>query len=124
MHIQVNGEEREVSLNLSLQALINHLNLAPERIAIELNQTVVRRSDWPATLLAEDDRVEIVHFVGGGAPHGRQTAGGRRQTAEGQEVLFLPVSCPCFLPSPPASRSRFLFSPHYGVKFRHILWFT
>lgn len=67
MHIQVNGEEREVSPNLSLQVLINHLNLAPERIAIELNQQVVRRADWPATLLQEEDRVEIVHFVGGGS---------------------------------------------------------
>ncbi len=66
MHIQVNGEQREVSLNLSLQTLINHLNLAPERIAIELNQNVVRRADWPATLLEENDRVEVVHFVGGG----------------------------------------------------------
>ena len=100
MHIQVNGEEREVSLNLSLQALINHLNLAPERIAIELNQTVVRRSDWPATLLAEDDRVEIVHFVGGGATR-REEADGRRQPAIGRKYkpVFLPVSCPCFLPS-------------------------
>lgn len=83
MHIQVNGEQREVSLNLSLQTLINHLNLAPERIAIELNQHVVRRADWPATLLEEDDRVEIVHFVGGGGQGGGrlQEAGERRHCA-------------------------------------------
>ena len=66
MYIQVNGEEREVSLNLSLHELIDHLHLAPERIAIELNQKVVRRTDWPVTRLQENDRVEIVHFVGGG----------------------------------------------------------
>ena len=67
MHIQVNGEEREVSLNLSLHELIDQLHLAPERIAIELNQKVVRRPDWPVTHLQENDRVEIVHFVGGGS---------------------------------------------------------
>ncbi len=76
LHIRVNGEEREVSLDLSLQTLINNLNLAPERIAIELNQNVVRRADWPATFLVEDDRVEIVHFVGGGMT-GKQKADGR-----------------------------------------------
>ncbi len=83
MHIQVNGEQREVSLNLSLQTLINHLNLAPERIAIELNQNVVRRADWPATLLEEDDRVEIVHFVGGGVTR-KQEGRGSRQEVLGQ----------------------------------------
>ena len=66
MHIQVNGEKREVSLKLSLHDLIKELNLSPDRIAIELNQIVVRRADWPMTVLEEDDRVEIVHFVGGG----------------------------------------------------------
>ena len=66
MYIQVNGEEHEVSLNLSLHELIDHLHLAPERIAIELNQKVVRRADWSVTHLQENDRVEIVHFVGGG----------------------------------------------------------
>jgi thiamine biosynthesis protein ThiS len=35
-------------------------------LAIELNRTVVRRLDWPVTRLAENDRLEIVHFVGGG----------------------------------------------------------
>ena len=66
MYIQVNGEEHEISLNLSLHELIDHLHLAPERIAIELNQKVVRRADWSVTHLQENDRVEIVHFVGGG----------------------------------------------------------
>lgn len=89
MHIQVNGEEREVSPNLSLQTLIHHLNLAPERIAIELNQNVVRRADWPTTPLEEDDRVEIVQFVGGGGTR-KQEAGadGRRQKTEGRRPGF------------------------------------
>ena len=66
MRIQVNSEVREVPSNLSLEELVKYLSLAAERIAIELNQNVVRRAEWPATKLKTDDRVEIVHFVGGG----------------------------------------------------------
>ena len=66
LRIQVNGEPHEVVDELSLQDLVNFLNLASKRLAIELNQNVVRRTDWPTMILKEDDRVEIVHFVGGG----------------------------------------------------------
>lgn len=71
--LQVNGEKREVVDDLPLDELIKLLNLTPERIAIELNHNVVRRADWPATVLKQDDRVEIVRFVGGGLriDHGR-----------------------------------------------------
>lgn len=66
MQIHVNGEPREVAGNTSLAELVSILNLPDERIAVELNHVVVRRSDWPDTLLQEGDRLEIVHFVGGG----------------------------------------------------------
>ena len=66
MLIQVNGEPREVVKNISLPELIAGLNLKPEQIAIELNHKVVRRAQWENTLLQPDDKVEIVHFVGGG----------------------------------------------------------
>jgi thiamine biosynthesis protein ThiS len=66
LNLRINGEHREVVDNLSLKELVKQLDLIPERIAIELNQNVVRRADWPSTVLKEDDRVEIVHFVGGG----------------------------------------------------------
>ena len=65
--VQINGEKREVADGLQLDSLIKLLNLTPERIAIELNQKVVRRAEWSATVVSEEDRVEIVHFVGGGA---------------------------------------------------------
>lgn len=68
MNIEVNGERRDVPDPISLIELVDHLNLASERLAIELNHTVVRRRDWPQTYIAENDRVEIVHFVGGGDP--------------------------------------------------------
>lgn len=66
LRIEVNGEVLDVPAQLNLTQLINHLELAPERLAIELNRSVVRRVDWQQTSLNEGDRVEIVHFVGGG----------------------------------------------------------
>lgn len=66
MRVIVNGEERELPEGMTLEALIGHLALAPDRLAIERNRDVVRRADWPHTVLTEDDRVEIIHFVGGG----------------------------------------------------------
>jgi len=66
LHLQINGEAREVADELRLSELVNELSLAPERVAIELNQRVVRRNQWPTTILADGDRIEIVHFVGGG----------------------------------------------------------
>lgn len=85
--------------------LIAELQLAPERIAVELNQNVVRRIDWAETKLKPDDRIEIVHFVGGGEGtlatdlHGRtrirrMTTHGRtriRNTDNKTEYLFLSV---------------------------------
>ena len=47
--------------------LVRILSLPAARIAVELNRAIVRRKDWVATILNEDDRVEIVHFVGGGS---------------------------------------------------------
>jgi thiamine biosynthesis protein ThiS len=65
--IVVNGEEREVAAGATLGELIDWLSLAPERIAVEVNREVVRRARWRETVLAEGDRVEVVHFVGGGS---------------------------------------------------------
>jgi thiamine biosynthesis protein ThiS len=66
LRLEINGERRELAAGLSLEELVQFLKLKPEQIAIELNQAVVRRTEWASTELKEDDRVEIVHFVGGG----------------------------------------------------------
>ena len=66
MRIQVNGQSREVDDTLSLPELIASLDLKSEQIAVELNQKVIRRSHWQQTVLRDDDKIEIVHFVGGG----------------------------------------------------------
>jgi thiamine biosynthesis protein ThiS len=66
VRIQINGQSQEAEDSLNLRDLIASLDLKPEQIAIELNQTVIRRIHWQSTILREDDKVEIVHFVGGG----------------------------------------------------------
>lgn len=66
MQVQVNGESREISQEASLEELLLSLSIPRERVAIELNQKVIRRAEWPVSILREGDRIEIVHFVGGG----------------------------------------------------------
>ena len=66
MLIEINGEQKELEEGTTLQALVEQLSLAPERLAVEHNREVVRRADWPRLKLSDGDRVEIVHFVGGG----------------------------------------------------------
>ncbi|MFL6213771.1 MAG: sulfur carrier protein ThiS [Blastocatellia bacterium] len=67
MTIVLNGESKEIAADLSVAALLDALGLTPERLAIEVNRRIIRRANWPSTTLAEGDKVEIVHFVGGGA---------------------------------------------------------
>jgi len=67
LQVYVNGEDKELGDGLSLLDLLNILNLPIQRIAVELNRSVVRRAEWASTPLKDDDRVEIVHFVGGGS---------------------------------------------------------
>jgi len=66
LQVYVNGDSTELTEGISLAELITQLDLPSQRIAVEYNRTVVRRSEWDSTLLTEGDRVEIVHFVGGG----------------------------------------------------------
>ena len=79
MQIQVNGERRELKDESRLSDLLKELSLAPERVAVELNHQVVRRNEWPNTILKEGDRLEIVHFVGGGMEGRKQKAESRKQ---------------------------------------------
>ena len=64
--IAVNGASRSVAGGTTIEALILDLDLDLDAVAIERNRDIVRRYDWRATVLAEGDTIEIVHFVGGG----------------------------------------------------------
>jgi sulfur carrier protein len=67
MKLQINGEEREFSSSpLTLATLVDTLGMKPDRVAVELNRDIVPRNLWAETALKEGDRLEVVHFVGGG----------------------------------------------------------
>lgn len=66
MQIFLNGETREVSSEMSLAELLTFFELPEKRVAVELNRQVIRRADWQTTSVAANDKVEVIHFVGGG----------------------------------------------------------
>lgn len=66
INVIVNGEPQQVPEGLMVLDLLHHLDVKPERVAVELNRTIVRQSDWVRTQLQPGAQVEIVHFVGGG----------------------------------------------------------
>jgi sulfur carrier protein len=69
MEIVLNGQPREVALDpqsATLESLIEQLEMKADRIAVERNGEIVRRPEWSSTILVAGDRLEIVHFVGGG----------------------------------------------------------
>ena len=66
MQILLNGESRMVEPGTTLAALVASLELAGRRMAVEVNEEVIPRSEHAETVLGEGDRVEIVHAVGGG----------------------------------------------------------
>ncbi|PWV78832.1 sulfur carrier protein ThiS [Halomonas sp. A11-A] len=66
MQIQLNGEAHTLAPELTVAQLVESLGLAGRRIAVEVNEEIVPRSEHAATRLAEGDRVEVVHAIGGG----------------------------------------------------------
>ena len=66
MRLLINGEERGFSTVGSIAALVAELGLDPRKVAVERNLEIVPRSTYAATQLSDGDRIEIVHFIGGG----------------------------------------------------------
>ena len=66
MQILVNGEQRAAPDRLPLAQLLDELKLGERRLAVELNGAIVPRSTWAQVSLADGDRLEIVHAIGGG----------------------------------------------------------
>ena len=67
MNLVINGEDRTIAGPLTLSELVEQLGMKSDRVAVELNLEIVPREQWLVTQLADGDRLEIVHFVGGGA---------------------------------------------------------
>jgi len=68
MRLQINGEEKtfDSAAPFTLAALVESLGMKPDRVAVELNRDIVPRDRWSETTLNEGDKLEVVHFVGGG----------------------------------------------------------
>jgi thiamine biosynthesis protein ThiS len=66
MNLTVNGEVHSFGRLASLSDLVAELGLDPRKVAVERNLEIVPRSAYGKTALADGDRIEIVHFIGGG----------------------------------------------------------
>ena len=66
MRILLNGESRDLSSPMTVQALLHSLGIDSRRVAVEHNLVVVRRAHYDTELVSDGDEVEIVNFVGGG----------------------------------------------------------
>jgi thiamine biosynthesis protein ThiS len=67
MKLTINGQEKDFPSELKLSELVQQLGMKPERVAVELNREIAQRDRWQSIELHDGDRLEIVHFVGGGA---------------------------------------------------------
>jgi sulfur carrier protein len=66
MNITLNGEKKEAPEGLTVLGLLQHLKIQPERVAVELNLNVVKKSDYAAAQVKDGDSVEVVSFMAGG----------------------------------------------------------
>ena len=66
MKLIINGEDKNFPSSLTLHSLVEQLGMKHDRVAVELNLNIVPRERWAETNLKDGDRLEIVHFVGGG----------------------------------------------------------
>jgi thiamine biosynthesis protein ThiS len=68
MLLHINGEEHDFPGGLTVASLVAQLGMKPDRVAVELNLEIVPRTQWDTTALNHGDKLEVVHFVGGGSP--------------------------------------------------------
>jgi len=66
MKLTINGQDRQFDSALTISALLAELGMKSDRVAVELNRELVPRDRWTSTQLSDGDKLEIVHFVGGG----------------------------------------------------------
>ncbi len=66
MELSINGQHKTLPDDATVADLVRLFNLTPERVAVELNEKLVRRTNYAQTRLSTGDRLEIVTLVGGG----------------------------------------------------------
>jgi sulfur carrier protein len=66
MTIEINGKKREIPIVSNVRELLLFLEISESRLAIEINRKIIHRNEWDTTPVEDNDRVEIVRFIGGG----------------------------------------------------------
>jgi sulfur carrier protein len=64
--IKINGVEKEISENISIEELLNSLNILDKTMAVAVNMKIVKKDEWQNYKLQDGDKVEALNFVGGG----------------------------------------------------------
>jgi thiamine biosynthesis protein ThiS len=64
--IQLNGDLHEINVGTNLKELLNKLKIPKNKVAIEVNGKIIEKKKYQNLILHTDDKVEIVHFIGGG----------------------------------------------------------
>ncbi len=64
--IHVNGQARRVAVGSTVSELLAELDLSGRTVVVELNRQIIRRTEIEAMVIESGDRIELVHFVGGG----------------------------------------------------------
>jgi thiazole synthase len=84
IEIFLNGESREVPGSMNVAQILEFFSLPKDRVAVERNRSIVPKTDWDRVTLTTGDKLEVVHFVGGGSPAASDdalTIAGRRFTS-------------------------------------------
>ena len=66
MRIHLNGKGRDVAAGITVRGLLDELELVPGMVVVERNREILARDSYATVSLSEGDRLELVHFVGGG----------------------------------------------------------
>jgi len=66
MKVIVNGEDRDIQEDSTIEALISTLGIKVKVMAIAVNMEIVKKDDWGSFIIQDGDKIELLHFVGGG----------------------------------------------------------
>ena len=109
LRLTINGEERTFEEALTVEQLPGRIGIDPRKVAVERNLEMVAKSTYPRTPLADSDRLEIVHFIGGGAPDGA-----------GADVLYGEAGYTLPLDLAPGDRVRLLKAGAYTATYASV----
>jgi len=66
MNIIVNGEELNIKSNTTVEGLLDKLEIKDKVMAVAINMEIVKKDKWNSHIIKENDKLELLHFVGGG----------------------------------------------------------